>query len=468
MSDADDATFLTALQAHVGATGTPVSARDAVNVSMIRHWCDAMEDANPNYVDPAYAATGPHAGLVAPPTMLNAWTMIGHIPRVLDPNDPQGGANAKLDAAGYIGVVATNSEHVYKRYLRPGDLLTCVQRLVEVSAEKQTGLGIGHFITTETEYYDQAGEHVGSMFFRILKFRPGTGRAAAGETSPTERPKRPKPSINPDNAWFWDGCRNGELRVQTFSDGTSVYPPLVRNPKTGEMPTTPQWKVSSGKGTLYSYAVPHYPQVPAFDYPLLVGLVELDEGVRLVSNIVGCTREQLEVGMPLEVCWLKADNDVLLPQFRPARPPARTTTRTFDEVQVGEKLPLCPIPITPTLIVSTAIASRDYQDVHHDRDAAQRKGSKDIFMNILTSSGLSGRYLNDWAGPDAVFKSLKLSLGAPNHPYDTMTLSGSVTSKSIVDGAGVITIAYQGRNSVGAHVTGTAEIALPLSNLARS
>lgn len=137
--------------------------------------------------------------------------------------------------------------------------------------------------------------------------------------TPASRPKRPRPSINPDNEFFWEGCRERELRVQTFSDGTCVYPPMVRNPHTGEMPGTPQWKVASGRGTLYSYAVPHYPQVPAFDYPLLVGLVELDEGVRMIANIVECTREELQIGMPLEVCWLDADDDVVLPQFRPVR-----------------------------------------------------------------------------------------------------------------------------------------------------
>jgi uncharacterized OB-fold protein/acyl dehydratase len=468
MSDADDATFLAGLQAHVGATGTPVAARDAVNEPMIRHWCDAMEDANPNYTDHEHAATGPHGTLSAPPTMLNAWTMLGNIPRVLDPNDPQGGVNARLDAAGYVGVVATNSEHVYKRYLRPGDLITSVQKLVDVSEEKQTGLGIGHFVTTETEYYDQTGEHVGSMFFRILKFRPGTGRQAAATTGGAERPKRPRPSSNPDSEWFWEGCRQHELRVQTFTDGTTVYPPMVRNPYTGEMPDTPEWQVSTGHGTLYSYAIPHHPQVPAFDYPLVVGLVELVEGVRIVSNVIGCTPAQVEVGMPLEVCWLKADDDIVLPQFRPARPERRIATRTFDEVEAGDKLPLCAIPLTPTLIVSAAIASRDYQAVHHDRDDAQNKGSKDIFMNILTSSGLSGRYISDWAGPDAVFKNLKLRLGAPNYPYDIMTLSGSVAKKEIVDDEGIVTIAYQGLNSLGAHVTGTADIALPLVAPARS
>jgi acyl dehydratase len=169
----------------------------------------------------------------------------------------------------------------------------------------------------------------------------------------------------------------------------------------------------------------------------------------------------VEIGMPLEVTWLDSADDVTLPVFRPAAPPRRAETLRFDEVVVGDRLPLCPIAITPTLIVSTAIASRDYQDVHHDRDLAQHKGSKDIFMNILTSSGLSGRFISDWAGPDAIFKNLKLRLGAPNYPYDTMTLSGSVTKKETIDGQGVVTVGYQGLNSLGAHVTGSADIVLP-------
>jgi uncharacterized protein len=138
-------------------------------------------------------------------------------------------------------------------------------------------------------------------------------------TQDAGRPKRPRPSTNADSEWFWEGCRRHELRVQTFADGTMVYPPMVRNPRTGEMVTSPTWTLASGRATLYSYAVPHYPQVPAFDYPLFVGLVELEEGVRIVSNIVECTRDELAIGMPLKLCWLEADHDVTLPQFRPAR-----------------------------------------------------------------------------------------------------------------------------------------------------
>jgi uncharacterized protein len=461
MNDADDTALLERLRAEIGAAGGPLQARDPVNLPMIRHWCDAMEDANPNYTEAAFAETGPHGSLVAPPAMLDAWTAIGNVPRVLDTRDPLGVVLTQLDAVGYVGVVATNSEHVYHRYLRLGDRLTATQKLVDVSERKATALGVGYFVTTETEYHDQHGGRVGSMFFRILKFRPGSGRTAKSEgDAAAPRTPRPRPSSNQDDAWFWEGCTRRELRVQTFSDGSHRYPPIVRNPATGEMPREPSWVVSSGRGRLYSYSVVHHPQVPTFDYPLVVGLIELEEGVRIVCNVLHCPREEVEIGMPLELCWLE-DGDLVLPAFRPARPARRQTTLTFEEVSVGDRLPLCPVPITPTLIVAGAIASRDYQDVHHDRNQAQQKGSKDIFMNILTSSGLSSRYLNDWAGPHAAFKSLKLRLGVPNHPYDTMTFRGSVSAKERAGREGVVTVAYQGLNSLGAHVTGSAELVLP-------
>jgi len=333
-------------------------------------------------------------------------------------------------------------------------------KLVDVSEEKQTALGIGHFVTTETEYHNQDGEHVGSMFFRILKFKPGTGRGLDVASSAGERRKRPRPGMNQDTAFFWDGLRAGELRIQCCNNcGALEHPPTVRCLSCGS--TDRGHVVASGRAQLYSYVVAHHPQVPSFDYPLNIGLVELDEGIRLVTNIVACTSDQLEIGMPLELCFLDSHDDITLHQFRPARQAPRPTTLAFDAVEVGDKLPLCPIPITPTLIVSTAIASRDYQDVHHDRDQAHRKGSKDIFMNILTSSGLSGRYVSDWAGPDAIQKNLKIRLGAPNYPYDTMTMSGSVTKKEVIDGEGVVQVAFEGRNSLGAHVSGTIDLSLP-------
>ena len=118
---------------------------------------------------------------------------------------------------------------------------------------------------------------------------------------------------------------------------------------------------------------------------------------------------------------------------------------------VGERLPELQIPITRTLIVATAIASRDYQDVHHDPELARERGSKDVFMNILTSNGLVGRFVTDWAGPNARLRKVAIRLGAPNYPGDTMTMTGEVTA---VDGE-LVTVAVRGANSLGDHVTGT-------------
>jgi acyl dehydratase len=122
------------------------------------------------------------------------------------------------------------------------------------------------------------------------------------------------------------------------------------------------------------------------------------------------------------------------------------------EPKVGEALPELVIPITPTRIVSGAIASRDYQDVHHDVPAAREKGSPDIFMNILTTNGLVGRYVTDWAGAEARILKIAIRLGVPNYPGDTMTLTGSVAR---VGEDGSVEVAIRGANQLGNHVTGT-------------
>ncbi len=142
-------------------------------------------------------------------------------------------------------------------------------------------------------------------------------------------------------------------------------------------------------------------------------------------------------------------------------------TRGFADVSVGDELPELVIELTPTVIVSTAIASRDYQDVHHDRDLAHKKGSKDIFMNILSSNGFVGRYVTDWAGPNAVLKSVKIRLGAPNYPYDTMHMTGKVESKEMIDGEGRVEIKIRGANELGDHVKGTIDLVLPTAGAAQ-
>ena len=129
---------------------------------------------------------------------------------------------------------------------------------------------------------------------------------------------------------------------------------------------------------------------------------------------------------------------------------------TAPAVKVGTKLPELSLYGDPTFIVSTAIATRDYQDVHHDRDKAQAKGSKDIFVNILTDTGLVQRYVTDWAGPAAFVKSIRLRLGVPWYAYDTVTFTGEVTG---VDD-GLVTVKVVGSNSLGDHVIATATLTM--------
>ncbi len=321
------------LRGFIGKTSAPEVARDAVNQPMIRHWCDAMEDANPVYTDGAFAARSLHGQIVAPPAMLNAWTMPGLPGRPAGRADPAGEVYRRLDAAGFTSVVATDSAHEYARYLRIGDLVHGEPHVEEVSDEKQPALGVGHFETTQSTYTTQTGEVVGRMRFRILKFKPGTGRAASGGPAAA-----------------------------------------------------------------------------------------------------------------------------LEPRALPPRPPRRPSTLRAGDAKPGDALTPCPVPITATLIVAAAIASRDYQDVHHDRELAKQRGSPDIFMNILTTSGIVARYVTDWAGPEALLRKLAIRLGAPNYPGDAMLMTGSVASAA---GGGEIELAIRGENRLGPHVTGTVALALP-------
>ena len=134
-------------------------------------------------------------------------------------------------------------------------------------------------------------------------------------------------------------------------------------------------------------------------------------------------------------------------------------TRSFVDVVVGEQLPTLTVALTRTLIVATAVASRDYQEVHHDPDLARERGSKDIIMNILTTNGFVGRFVTDWSGPDSIIRSVKVRLGVPNYPGDTMTLTGEV-SELQPDGR-VAVVAVRGANSLGDHVNATVEVILP-------
>jgi uncharacterized protein len=469
-----EAALFERMQQWVGRKGEPQVARDPVNLATIRRWVDAFEDDNPIYVDDKAASAEGLGGTVAPPAMLDVWDKQGQR-FVRQVSNPQANVLTMLEQDGYTSTLAVNSELEFTQYLRPGDVVQSIQILESVSEEKQTAVGAGHFVTARYRYETTAGDHVGDAVFRVLKFKPGTGRHAAGADdvgtgaqSDVDVSKRPRPGINLDNQFFWDGARGHELRIQTcLACGQKYFPPTPRCWECGSFDMG--FAVASGRARLYSWVSPHHPQAPGFVYPLLVGLVDLEEGTRLVTNLVGVRRADVRIGMPLEVSWLDSHpalvdgaedsrGPITLPQFRPARPPRRAETLKAGDVAEGDELPLGATPITTSLVVTCALVSLDYFDGHHDSTIAVAKGSKDIFTNIHTSLGLCQRWISDWAGPGAVYRTIRIRLGVPNYPGDILTLAGTVVAAN--SETGDITVGFTGYNSLGDHLTGTAELTL--------
>ena len=181
------------------AFGPPEVGPDSVNEPMIRHWCETMGDANPIYLDPAAAKSSRHGELVAPPTMMQAWTMAGYpMSAGYDaPRDKQQELHKLFNEAGYTGVVATDCRQEYARYLVPGDQVTAHAVIESISEQKTTALGTGYFIETRTRFTDQTGAEVGSMVFRVLKFKPAQPAEArrCGGRGPREAGPDPRAAL---------------------------------------------------------------------------------------------------------------------------------------------------------------------------------------------------------------------------------------------------------------------------------
>ncbi|MFB6812998.1 bifunctional MaoC family dehydratase N-terminal/OB-fold nucleic acid binding domain-containing protein [Streptomyces sp. NPDC056347] len=313
------------------AAASAGTGKDPVNEPMIRHWCEAMGDTNPAY-------RGPDA--VAPPTMLQAWTMgglSGHTDRSAAYEELFG----LLDGAGCTSVVATDCEQEYLRPLRPGDRITFDAVIEAVSERKTTRLGTGYFVTTRMDVRAE-GELAGRHRFRILKYAPAAKPAAepkpepapvkqaekaekagqtekAGQAEKAVRP-RPRPVINRDNAGFWQGVSEHRLLIQRCGDcGTLRFPWLPGCNACGGQ----AWDTvgASGEGTVHSHVVMHHPPFPAFapdggGGPYAVALIELAEGVRMVSNVVGVPYDKVRIGMPVRLEFLRVDAELELPVFR--------------------------------------------------------------------------------------------------------------------------------------------------------
>jgi uncharacterized OB-fold protein/acyl dehydratase len=418
-----------------GGDSKPWVGRDPVNRPMIRTWLEAIGD-------PA-DADGREPADTAPPAMIQVWTMPG-LHRARGGDDPLGAMSALLEEAGYTSIVATNCDQAYHRPVRIGEHLAVRSRLLDVTGPKRTALGEGWFVTTRSTW-TSAGEPVATMDFRVLRFRPEPRKPPQGGATPSAPPGVSdhviRPVVSPDTEFFWAGTAIGELRIQHCADcGALRHPPGPRCPSCGNM--TPGYVVAAGTGEVYSYVVHHHPPVPGKKLPIMIALVQLPEGVRLVGELLGAEPDQVRIGLPVRAEFVRIDADLTLPAWR-----AMSST----------VLPPLVIDVTPTFVISTALATRDFQDVHHDRDRAVAGGARDIFLNILTTTGLVQRYVAEWAGPGVIFRAISIRLGVPCHAGDTLTLAGEVTAD---DGAERV-ISVIGRCGLGDHVTATVRLARP-------
>ncbi|GAB3985132.1 hypothetical protein GCM10029978_096980 [Actinoallomurus acanthiterrae] len=411
---------------------------DPVNAAMIRNWTQALGDRGDRWAE------------TAPPAMIQVWSMPG-----LDTDKPASIADRALtllNESGFTGVVATNCEQTYDRYLRHGERLRSTMRFGGVTGPKRTGLGEGYFVTWYQSWYSE-DERVAEMMFRVLKFRP------------RPRPDRPakgrhplRPAVGLDTRYFWDGVREGELRIQRCAEcGRLRHPPGPMCPSCHA--TKRDHVAASGRGTLHSYVVHHHPPVPGHEPPFVVALVDLEEGVRMVGNLLDCPPDRVRVGMPVELVFQEMDDELTLPQWRPAGAPApaasagsasgasasgasasaASAAAPEPAAEADGGLPGLSVELTPTFVISTALATRDFTPVHHDPALARAQGSKDIFLNILTTVGLVQRCVLEGL-PDAVLEGVSVRLGVPAYAGDTLTMTGRVVDDRTVEVRGAVSL----------------------------
>lgn len=308
--------WMNEVRALVGKEYGRVYAWDKINAPMIRQWCEVMG------VDAArYTAEG---AVIAPPAMLQVWCMEGPVAN----NYPPGSTTENpyealklLEAQGMASVVAVNSELTFGRDVREGERLYYTTRLDSISPEKTTALGTGYFVTLVMAFFSeqpQGDEEVGQLLFRVFKFRPANPvKPAADKPAAPVAAKRPLPGISDDTRFFWDGARAGKLLIQRCKGcGLLRHPPGPVCPGCHSF----EWDTveASGRGTVYSFVVMHYPEVPPFDHPNPIVLVELEEGTRLISQIVGIQPGEVRIGQAVQVEFNSFnDGELVLPQFRP-------------------------------------------------------------------------------------------------------------------------------------------------------
>jgi len=319
----------------------PYCSFNAVSRVQVWQWCSAMGDRNPLYLDEGYRSRAGFDRVVAPPAMMQMWTMRDVNAQYAPGTAADAGPRVfdALAAHGFPGIVAVSYDISFHRLLLEGDRAQHFSTIANISPLKQTALGEGYFVTDKVEFMDQEDALFAQALITYFVYRP----KAADGTAKQSLQQTPAP------------------------------------------PTTP----------------------------------------------------------PNDAQWRSNFTDI-----------------NYTSLREGQALPELFIPITHLLIVSGALATQDFTDVHHNLPAARAAAMPDIFMNILTTSGLCARYLSDWAGAGSRLRTLKFKLQAPNVPGDTMVMQGRIVKLERCDNEPRVTVEFGGKNSRGIHVSGAATLAL--------
>ena len=266
-----------------------------------------------------------HGGIVAPPTMLQAW-ILARPSRWRTPTpaakNKQQELHKLLSEAGYTGVVATNSEQEYTRYLRPGDRVDGASpRSSRSPSEKATGARHRLLHRDAHRASPIRTDAAGRLDQRSACSSSSPRSRRSRRRPPAARPPKPRRLRAPrahDNGWWWEGVDRGELLIQKCSecgDAAASAAPDVR--RSASRPPGPA-SSRRGSGTVYSFVVLRHPPIPGYDFPLPVALIDLEEGTRIVSNVVGCKPEDVHIGMKVRLSIENVDEEMKLPLFRPA------------------------------------------------------------------------------------------------------------------------------------------------------
>lgn len=285
----------------------PYYAWNKVSRTQVWQWCAAMGDTNPLYLK--------NKNVVAPPSMLQSWTF----------RDVRGnyapGSTAKnayavlgeLGELGFKGTVAVSYDQTYHSYLSEGDHVHSYSTIKSISEVKTTHLGKGCFVVEFAEYYDQNEQLCGEATITYLQYKP----PAPSTVTSTSLPKieRIRPIENHDSRHYWEGLRNGKLLLQQCSKCQTLrHPPQPMC----EICQSLKWQTIESKctGTIYSYTAIHYPEIPPFDYPNCIVLVDLDEGVRIAAQISDIEPDEINIGDRVQAYITEVQDGLSLPIFK--------------------------------------------------------------------------------------------------------------------------------------------------------